>query len=376
MSNVMTALVPVLYSAAQEVSAEPFGVIDSIAATFDDKGVAKGDTVTVPVAPTRAASDFTPSNTTSTGTDATADGVAIQITKSRKVSWNLTGEQIRSLQNGGNDTEWARQLALQGMRTLRNEAEVDAALAVKLGASRAVGTAGTTPFASDINVIADLRQVLMDNGAPLSDLQLCLNSAAGTKARKLGIIQQAYQAGSDEERRSGALLRQFGFRITESAGIGTHTKGTGASYQSNLVAGYNPGDKSIALDTGTGTVVAGDVVTFTGDTNNYVNGTALSGGSIVLNRPGLRATLADNIVMAVGNNYVANVGFERSAIVGIMRPPIMPPNATIKQQLVSDSKGMTYLMLLIEQYGQLTWEVHLAWGFKAVQPEHIAILMG
>ena len=37
MPNVFTALQPVLYSAAQEVSSEPFGVISSIAATFDDK---------------------------------------------------------------------------------------------------------------------------------------------------------------------------------------------------------------------------------------------------------------------------------------------------------------------------------------------------
>jgi hypothetical protein len=37
---------------------------------------------------------------------------------------------------------------------------------------------------------------------------------------------------------------------------------------------------------------------------------------------------------------------------------------------------MTYLMLDIAQYGQRTWELHLAWGFKSVQPEHVAILLG
>ena len=116
MANVFTALAPTLYSAAQEVSAEPFGAVDSINTNFDDKGVAIGDSVIVPVAPTRAAGDYTPAMTTTAGTDATATSVTVTITKNRAVSWNLSGEQIRSLQNGGNYQEWVRQLVAQGMR--------------------------------------------------------------------------------------------------------------------------------------------------------------------------------------------------------------------------------------------------------------------
>ena len=102
MANTLTALAPTLFSVAQEVAAEPFGAVDSINANFDSKGVAIGDTVTVPVAPTRSASDYTPAMTTTAGTDGTAASVAVQITKNRHVSWHLTGEQVRSLENGGN----------------------------------------------------------------------------------------------------------------------------------------------------------------------------------------------------------------------------------------------------------------------------------
>lgn len=376
MANVFTALQPVLYSAAQEVSNEPFGVISAISSTFDDKGVAKGDTVKVPIAPTRAASDFTPAATSTTGTDATPTTADVQITASKKVDWHLTGEQLRSLENGGNAAEWVRQLVAQGMRTLRNLAEVDACSAIKVGASRAVGTAGTNPFASNIDIIADARKVLFDNGAPLADLQLCIDSSAGTSARKLGIIQQAYQAGSDEERRSGNLMRQFGFQIRESAGIATHTKGTGASYVTSGSTAV--GVRDIALVTGTGTVLAGDVVTFAADsTNKYVVNTGVAApGTITLGRPGAKVTIATANALTVGNSYTPNLAFERSAVVGIMRPPVMPPNATIQQQLISDQYGMTYLLIQIQQYGQTTWELHLAWGFKVVQGEHVAIVMG
>lgn len=374
MANTLTSVAPTLFSAAKKVAAEPFGAVSAIDARFDDKGVAKGDTVTVPVAPTRAASDFSPSNTTSTGTDATATTVGVTISKSRKVSWHLTGEQIRSLENGTINLDWVQQLTMQGMRTLRNEAEVDCVTAIKEGGSRGYGTAGTPPFASDLSMLTNLRKILQDNGAPMADLQYVCNTTAGLNLRNLGVLQNAYQAGTDEERRSGRFLPQMGFTIRESAGITTHTKGTGTSYQ--LSAAGAVGDTTINVDTGSGTLLAGDIVTVAGTSHKYVANTALSGGTFTIGRPGLLAAEADNDAITIGNDYTPSLAFERNAVVGIMRPPVMPENPTINQMLVSDQYGMTYLMLDIAQYGQRTWELHLAWGFKTVNSEFVAIGVG
>ncbi|MBM6442398.1 P22 coat - protein 5 family protein [Pseudomonas sp. MIL9] len=376
MANIFTALQPVLYSAAQEVSNEPFGVISAITADFDDKGVAVGDAVKVPVAPIRAVKSFTPSMAMPTGDDATADGVSVQITNTDYVDWNLTGEQIKSLENAGSDKEWVRQMIAQGMRALRNKAEVAACTAIKVGATRAVGTAGTNPFASDINIIPDVRKVLFDNGAPMADLQLCIDSSAGTSARKLGIIQQAYQAGNDQERRSGDLLRQFGFSIRESAGITAHTKGTGTAYVTSGSTGIDV--PSVALVTGSGTVLAGDVVSFAADTANkyVVNNGVAAPGTITLGRPGAQIVIPTANAMTIGNNYVPNLAFERSAVVGVMRAPIIPANPIISQTLISDKFGMTYLLLQIAGYGMTTWQLHIAYGFKVVQGEHVAVVMG
>lgn len=375
MPNTLTALTPTLFSAAREVAAEPFGCVAAIKSDFDDKGVAKGDSVDVPVAPVRPASDFTPAATSSTGGNSTASTVKVQITKSRKVDWHLTGEQIRSLENAGVVPDWVGQTVAQGMRTLRNECEIDCAAAIKVGASRAVGTAGTNPFATNLDTLVDARQVLQDNGAPLADLQVVMNTSAGASLRKQGVIVNAYQAGSDQERRSGVLQRQHGFMPHESAGIATHTKGTAASYTTNT-AGYAVGATQITLITGAGTIVPGDIVTFAGDVNKYV-AADFTGGVLTIAGPGLRQAIpASATNVTVGNNYVANVAFERNAIVGVMRPPIMPANPTITQQMISDPQGMTYLLLDIAQYGQRTWELHLAWGFKTVNDWASALVLG
>ena len=371
MSQDLSKLAPTLYSAAQEVSNEPFGIVDSIFTQFDNQGVAKGDKVKVPVAPSRDGADFTPSNATPAGADAVAEAVEVEITKSRKVSWVLTGEQQRSLENGGTDQEWIRQLVAQGMRTLRNEAERDAAVAVKVGASRAVGTAGSNPFASDPNALVDLREILRANGAPMADMQFVGTSATEAALSKLGIVQLAYAAGSDEERRSGNLRPQFGFRINTSNGITAHTAGGFTSGDATVLKGAKQGSLSLS----TGDLLPGDVIEIADVDGKYiVTGIDATGNTFDINRPGFLAAGTTKAVTLAGA-YTPLLGFERNAVVGIMRPPIVPANPTINQMVISDGMGMSYLMLDIAQYGQRTWELHLAWGFKVVQPEHVAILL-
>ena len=381
-NNTLTTLAPVLFSAAQLVASEAFGVVDAINSSFDDKAVAIGDKVTVPIAPVATLSDFVAAPATPQGADKTSAEVEVAITASKKTNWHLTGEQLRSLQNGGNDNEWVRQLIAQGMRALRNQAEADCCAAIKERASRAVGTAGTTPFASDIDVIAEIRKNLLDNGAPLSDLQLAVNTSASLNMLKLGIVQQANVAGSDQERRTGRIGKQFGFDIRESAGLTLHTAGTVTGHDVDLVAGYAKGDTVLNLDGGNGgTMKAGDVFTFAGVPTKYVSHTAVAAFTddhlVTIGKPGLlEATIANDVAITGLGNYTPNLAFERAAVVGIMRPPLMPQNPTIKQMVISDDKGMSYLLLEIAQYGMVTWELHLAWGFNVVQPEYVITLLG
>lgn len=374
MPTTLSAIAPTLFSAAKEVAAEAFGAVRAVNTSFDNKGVALGDFVDVPVQSAGAAKDFTPGIVNTTSQTLTASKISVAITKQRKYDMTLTGEQIRSLENGGTYQDWATQFFKNAARVLRNEMEADCVAAIKVGASRAVGTSGTNPFASNTDLIADARKVMIDNGAPMSDATLLMGTAASNAMQKLGIYNQAYQAGSDAERRAGSFGNQYGFKLSESAAVGIHTKGTGSGYLINGTLAV--GATALTVDTGTGTILAGDVITIAGDTNQYVVVSALSGGTVTIGAPGLLVAPADDAPVTVTNNYTSNLFLERSAVVGVVRPPLIPAKSDMMQQIVTDEMGMTYLLVDEVQYGQRVWELHAGWGFKSVNGFQSGVLKG
>ena len=381
MANVLTNLAPDIYVAADVVGRELTGFIP--AATINANGserVAKGDTVRA--AFTRAASvvDVSEAMTIPEGTDQTVDNKTLSISNSRAVQIPYTGEDMLHLNNGvGFETVYGDQIA-QAMRALVNEMEADLAEEAYKSASRAFGTAGTTPFGSNFSEIAELRQILVDNGMPSNDGQcsLVLSTTAGTNLRQLAQLQKANEAGGSDLLRQGVLLELQGMALRESAQVQSHTKGTGTSYLLND-ASSAVGDTTIAADGGSGTIVAGDIVTFAGTTDKYVVNTALSGGSFTIGAPGLRAAETDNDAITVGNNYTANVAFHRRALEIAMRAPAVPEggDAADDAMTVQDPvSGLVFEVRVYRGYRKSMIEVAAAWGVKAWKSDFIATLLG
>jgi hypothetical protein len=380
MANVLTDLAADIYKAADVVGRELVGFIPAVTVNANgSERVAKGDVVRASF--TRAASvvDVSESMTIPEGTDQTVDNKTLTISKTRAVQIPYTGEDVRHLNNGiGFETVYGDQIA-QAMRALVNEIEADVATEAYKNASRAFGTAGTTPFGSNFSEVAEIRQILADNGMPMNDGQasIVLNTVAGTNLRQLAQLQKANEAGGTDLLRQGVLLDLQGLMMRESAQVQAHTKGTGASYLLND-ASSAIGDTSIAADGGSGTILAGDVVTFNGDTNKYVVNTALSGGSFAIGGPGLRSALADNAAITVGNSYTANVAFHRRALELAIRPLAEPPSSLASDTMtVSDAaSGLTFTVSVYPGYHKSMIEVSVAWGVKAWKPDFIATLMG
>ena len=381
MANVLTDLAADIYKAADVVGRELVGFIP--ASTINANGserVAKGDVVRASFTRTAAAVDVSESMTIPEGTDQTVDNKTLTISKSRAVQIPYTGENVLSLNNGiGFDTVYGDQIT-QAMRTLVNEIEADMAQEAYTNSSRAFGTAGTTPFGSNFSEVAEIRQILVDNGMPQNDGQvsLVLNTLAGTNLRQLAQLQKANEAGGSDLLRQGILLDLQGLGIRESAQIKSHTKGTGASYLLND-ASSAVGDTVIAADGGSGTILAGDVVTFAGTTTKYVVNSALSGGSFSLGAPGLLVAEADNDAITVGDSYTANVAFHRRALELAMRAPAVPQGGDSADDalLVQDPhSGLVFEIRVYKGYRKTMIEVAAAWGVKAWKSNFIATLLG
>jgi hypothetical protein len=186
------------------------------------------------------------------------------------------------------------------------------------------------------------------------------------------------QAGGSDLLRQGVLLDLQGMAVRESAQIQSHTKGTGASILVNGALAV--GDTSVDADGGSGTILAGDVVTFAADsTNKYVVGTALSGGAFALNPTGVRTAIADNNAITVGNSYTANMAFHRNALELAVRAPAVPNGGDSADDAIvvqDPHSGLVFEVRVYRGYRKSMIEVAAAWGVKAFKPDFIATLMG
>lgn len=381
MANTLTNLIPDLYEALDVVSRELTGFIPAVNRNSGVERAALNENVRVPLtADASTANNTAGVNAPDTG-DETVDNVAVTISKSKHVPVRWNGEETKGLMNAGTFSSIQAQRFYQGMRALVNEIESDLWTEAYQSASRAYGTAGTAPFgtAADMSDFAGVLRILEENGAPKNDLQLVLGHAAMANLRgKQSGLFKVNEAGSNDMLRNGMTDRIMGMAIRHSDAVSTHTKGTGSGYLLND-ASSAVGDTTIAADTGTGTIVAGDIVTFDGTTAKYVVNSALSGGSFTIGKPGLVAAETDNDAITVGNNYTANVAFARSAIVLATRAPALPEGgdaASDVTMVVDDRTGLAFEVALYKQFLQNVFHVRLAWGYKVIKEAHVGLLIG
>lgn len=380
MGNTLNKLMPELYAALDIVSREMVGFIPAVAVNAAPAGAAKGESITIPVTPTTETHDITPGQNPDDNGDQEIGSVTMTISKSKYASVRWNGEEQLGVSNSGTYNAILAGQFAQAMRALANEVDADLA-ALYAGASRAYGTPGTTPFESSIKDVAQMRKILADNGAPMTDLQLVIDTAAGANLRSLGQLTKANEADTDATLRRGLLLNISGFNIRESGQIVTHAAGsfTGDALVNNS-GGYAKGATTIAVDGATSIALkAGDIVTFSGDPAHYVVASDASATPITLAAPGLRGAVADDATVTALGSYAASLAFDRNALQLIARTPAMPQGGDRADDVtvVTDPvSGISFQVAVYREYRRVRYEVGLAWGVKLIKPEHVAILMG
>lgn len=381
MGNTITPLIPVIYRVLPFLHRELVGLIPAVTWDAQAARAAVGQTIRIPTAPTMTAEDATPgTNPPDTG-DTTFDKEEMTITKSRVVPFRWTGDEGRSVASPGPGRMSLQEMQIfEALRTLVNEIETDLGLLYKRSA-RAIGTAGTTPFGSNIDLLVDGKKVMDDMGIPQVGRQFVMDTSAGANMRKLSNLQKVNESGDQGLLRLGLLGQLMNFDIRESAQIALHTAGTGTAYQLN--GAHAAGATSIAVDTGSNTLIAGDVLTIANgspaDDVKYVVNTALSGGTVVIGRPGLKVAHVDNDAVTRAASYRANMLFHRSAIVLATRAPAIPEEgdqAADAMVITDPVTGLSFEVRVYPQYRRVRYEIGMAWGVANMHPAFTLNLMG
>jgi hypothetical protein len=383
MPNTLTNLIPSAYRALNVVSRELVGFIPSVQLDPSAEMLAVGQTIYIPQAPVNSAGkDISPAMAFPTAAYQTIGSKSHSLTKQRAFPFSWQNEERKAMDSGPGYLSINEQQIAQAIRACVNEMEVDIAVAAKNGASRAFGaTAGTAPVLTDW---AQAKKILDDNGAPSTDRTSVFDTTAGVALRSTSNLYKVNEAGD-----GGSLLRQgllgnlFGFNLRESAQIQTTTKGTASSATTDN-AGYAVGATVLTLaSAGTGTILAGDIITFAGDSNKYVvasgDADVSNGGTITLAEPGLRVAMsAATKAITVFGTCARNTAFSRNAILLSTRLPasVQGDLATDRQVITDPVSGISFELSMYPGDRMVHYEVAACWGVTVIKPEHLAIIVG
>lgn len=336
-------------------------------------------TIRVPTTPTATVAAISPSATQSANTDTTYPGVDVTLDQWYASEFYLTDKDKAEIGRGI--------IPKRAMASLASVVDhVDAAIftAGKNYASRALGTAGTTPFASQALAVDTMTQLSV-NKAHKNDRHVVADPLAAANILTLSSFGESTFVGDYAAMLDGAYNgnRRIGAQWWENQNAGiTHTAGT-ASALYDVSTEHAVGSTTIACDTGTGTILAGDVVTFGSDPNQYVVLSSVGGAtvtSITIGAPGLRQVAADDAAIAVistgSEHTVSALAFQREAIVFASRPS-MGSDATAGIQAMSDPvSGLSLTMEVTRQNYQDKWSLSVLYGTAGVQSEGILQVLG
>ena len=390
--NTLTNLIPSLYAGLDTVSRELTGYIPAVYRDASLERAALNEAIYFPIAPSGNSDTITPAMTVPEPTAQTVGSNYMTISKSKSAEFGFVGEARLGLNNGPGYNVVQADMFAQALRVLVNEVENDLATAAAAGASRAWGSPNTAVFNGDIDDLSQLGKILSDNGAPPSERQLTIDTTSGAALRTLYGINTDRDYSKAPFQQQGVLATPHGMSIRETGQPISHTGGTATSATTSGTA-LAIGTTSIPLaSAGTLAILTGDIITFAGDSRQYVVVTGdtdvSGGGTIVIQEPGLKTAIAAaaTAITIVGSdtspadtNYeVAGVAFYRNAIALAARAPALPEGgdaASDRMMMVDPRSGLAFDVAIYKGYHKVRFDVSLAWGVKVIQPRHTALLV-
>lgn len=379
MPDSLTSLFPILYAGIQEFPRRQFGMIRAVQVDGQLSRAALGQSQIWDVPQIGSVVDVSPSATLPDPDADTPELLTYTMAHRKAVRIVVTGEASDAI----GDTNMAirrRNQYLQAFDALAAGIESYLAGVAILNASRGFGTEDTVPFtaaSTNLEYFAKLRGILARNDRSSGELSLVLNTAtAEAMAAYMGMLWKVNEAGDDQMMKNGYRTRLQGFNIYETNQMPKHTKGTAANYV--LDGAHTAGSTAIKVKTGTGTILAGDLISIADEPSGskyVVTKGVAEAGTLTIGDPGLMGAGATGKAISV-HQYTPNLAFNQSALGLGARLPEIPRegDAAIDATSIQDPyTGLVFEVRRYAEYRQIVDEISIMYGAIVLDPKAIAI---
>jgi len=370
--NTLTVLIPTIIAAMQRVLRNQGALANLAVRDPSSDAAGLNQSIDLPASAVQAAYDVEPGATPPSLVGTTPTKKTLTIEKYRGTRFSLTGEDWKAIANRGPDFRLMQ--VDECISTLIDEVCAYIWGKYDLQSGYAVGSAGSNPFASNPDILMDGWQTLSEAKCPNMGRIGCVGPSEWAAGGKLDQFQKTLEAPPGTSFANAAFGMLGNFAMTWDQQISRHaTVGTAANYV--LDGAQAKGAKSILLKTGTGTLLAGDVVTI-GNFKYVV--TSLTGFALVLNS-GLLEAAADGATVTINAAHRSNLLVHPDAMVLAIRPPSEAPEGDAATAVAVIRDPVTGIALRLAHYkgyhaGQ--WELSLVYGAVVRRPELAVKLLG
>ena len=385
MANTLTVLIPKILAGVVQTLRQNAVTPTLVNRAYSLAPSQKGSSITIPIGVAQTASDVTPSNSFPSNTDSTPTSVTLSLSKWKYTKFYLSDQDMTRIDAERNFIP--AQLS-EAVKALANQVDSDL-LGEYKGVYSAAGTAGTTPFASDATAwTTGARKLLNETLAPVNGRKVVLDPDAEANAINLQAFQSAAWRGSETTIREGEIGRVLGADWYMNQNIPSHTKGTLTASANIAVDGaHSAGVSSVTLKDSaatslTGTLVEGDIITFAGDSQQYVitaDATAASNSITASISPTLQEALSGDEVVTLVDSHTVNLAFHPNAFAFASAPLQDAVIEGLGQEfgVVQDPiSGLVFRVTVARQFMQTSWYLDVLYGVKLVRAELAARIMG
>jgi len=326
--------------------------------------------IQIPVPSAISAASVTPSNTPPDDSGVSPTKVTLTLDQWYEAPFFLNDKELEEIHSSTLGIQQS-----EAVKAIANNVD-DAILALKTDLYSYAGVAATTPFGTDAGEYLDARALLNNEKAPFENRFMVINADADANAMGLRGFQDAAWVGSSDGIINGNIGHKLGADWFLDQNIPSHTAGTGSSATTDA-SGYAAGVTTLTLaSAGTGTILAGDVVTFAGDTQTYLITTGdadVSGGGTIVFTPALKVAIAASATaITIKQTHVNNLLFHRDCFALAMRAFDGADAIGLGnfRSAVDPISGLVMRVEVSRQHRRTRWAYDVLYGVKTVRAEY------